>query len=36
MAKSDFKEIRKGVYVLKDDVSKDLMKLTSETFKKKR
>ena len=35
MTKSDFTEIRKGVYVLNEDVSKNLMKLTSGTFKKK-
>jgi hypothetical protein len=36
MAKADFKEIEKGVYVLNAAVSRDIKKVTSEIFPKKK
>jgi hypothetical protein len=36
MAKSDFTEIKKGVFILKESVSRDVNKANSEIFKKKR
>jgi hypothetical protein len=32
MAKSYFRQVREGVYVLNDDMSKELIKLNSELF----